>query len=67
MHYPPFNSYEELEFSYINLMKKYNVNKCIYGHLHGESAHKETIEKIIDNIEFKLVSCDYTDFNLIKL
>ena len=67
MHYPPFNNYEENNLSYINTIKKYNVTKCIYGHLHGEVAQKEAKEGIIDKIEFKLVSCDYTGFKLFKI
>ena len=67
MHYPPFNDYEELEFSYIDTMKKYNVTKCIYGHLHGEESQKKAREGIIQDIDFKLVSCDYTKFDLIKI
>lgn len=67
MHYPPFNHYEELDCSYIDTMKKYNVKKCVYGHLHGEESHKSAKEGIINDIDFKLVSCDYTDFDLIKI
>ena len=67
MHYPPFVNYDEKVFSYIETMKKYNVTKCIYGHLHGEQSHKEAKEGIVDNIDFKLVSCDYTGFDLIKI
>ena len=67
MHYPPFNSYEELDLSYINTMKKYNVTTCIYGHLHGEKAHSEVKEGIIQGIDFKMVSCDYTGFDLVEL
>ena len=66
MHYPPFSSYEELELNYIKTMKKYNVSTCIYGHLHGEMAQKEAKEGKISEIDFKLVSCDYTDFNLVR-
>lgn len=36
MHYPPFNNYEQIDMSFINTMKNYNVKTCIYGHLHGE-------------------------------
>jgi len=64
MHYPPFVKYDETVFSYIDTMKKYNVTKCIYGHLHGEKSHKEAKEGIINGIDFKLVSCDYTEFDL---
>ncbi len=67
MHYPPFNKYEELDFNYINIMKKYNVSQCIYGHLHGDTSQKEAIEGKIDNIEFKLVSSDYLGFSLLKI
>ena len=48
-------------------MKKYNVKTCIYGHLHGESSHKEAKEGLINGIKFKLVSCDYTDFELVEI
>lgn len=67
MHYPPFSSYEELEMNYIKTMKKYNVSTCIYGHLHGETAQKEAKEGKINDIDFKLVSCDHTKFDLIKI
>lgn len=67
MHYPPFNNQEDIEMNYIQTMNKYNVTKCIYGHLHGPMAHKDVIEGIIKGIDFKMVSCDYTEFNLIKI
>ena len=65
-HYPPFNTTKNEELSYINMMKKYNVEKCIYGHLHGNS-HKDAIQGNIEGIDFKLVSSDYTDFTLEKI
>ena len=66
MHYPPTNDTLMENSEFIQIMKKYNVKKCVYGHLHGE-AHKEAIEGYIDRIEIKLVSCDYTEFKLISL
>lgn len=66
MHYPPTNNELKENSEFIQIMKRYNVKKCIYGHLHGE-AHKEAIEGNIVGIEIKLVSCDYTDFKLILL
>ena len=47
-------------------MKKYNVKTCIYGHLHGE-AGKEAKQGEIDEINFKLVSCDQVKFELQKI
>lgn len=65
LHYPPINeNCNNSEF--IKMMKKYNVKKCIYGHLHGEK-HSEAIQGMLDGILLKLVSCDYTNFNLILL
>lgn len=66
MHYPPFNSYEEADMNFIKTMKDFNVKKCIYGHIHGESQ-KEAKQGIIDGIEIKMVSSDYLDFDLIKI
>lgn len=66
MHYPPTNENLMEKSEFIQLMKKYNVKKCIYGHLHSE-AHKEAIEGIVNGIEIKLVSCDYTNFKLVLL
>lgn len=67
MHYPPFNSYEEESMNFIKTMKKYNIKKCFYGHIHGSSAHKDTKQGLINGIDFRLVSADYTDFKLVKI
>lgn len=67
MHYPPIikeDNYNTKKI--IDIMKKYNVKKCLYGHLHGKS-HDEAVEGIIENIEFKLVSADYLNFKLKKV
>ena len=66
MHYPPFNSYDETEFNFIKTMKEFNVKKCIYGHIHGESQ-KEAKQGIIDGIDIKMVSSDYLNFDLLKI
>lgn len=69
MHYPPITkakmiSEEEMEF--VELMKKYNVKRCYYGHLHGASIN-DAVEGNIEGIEFKLVSADGLDFKLLKI
>lgn len=64
MHYPPITKgmLENKESSkYLELMKKYNITECIYGHLHG-STHLEAVEGKIDGINLKLVSSDYLKF-----
>ena len=69
MHYPPITKNKILsedEMKFIELMKKYNVKRCYYGHLHGDSIH-DAIEGKIQGIELKLVSADGLDFKLIKI
>ena len=67
LHYPPFfkNQVPE-EIDFIQTMKKFNIQKCFYGHLHGE-AHKEARNGKFDGIEFELISSDYLNFKLVKI
>ena len=64
MHYPPLKQDEISDF--VRIMEEYKVKKCLYGHLHGP-AHRYIVEKKIDDIEYIMISCDYTDFKLIKI
>lgn len=69
MHYPPITKAKILsddEMKFVEIMKKYNVKKCFYGHLHGISI-QEAVEGNIDGIEFKLTSADGLDFKLLKI
>ena len=69
MHYPPISKNlinNEYEQKIINILKEYNVKKCLYGHLHG-TAHKDAINGERENIKFSLVSADYLDFKLLKI
>ncbi|MCR2045211.1 metallophosphoesterase [Anaerosalibacter massiliensis] len=65
LHYPPFNL-DSSPNEFVNLMREYDVDICIYGHLHSE-GHKYVVEDIIENIEFLCVSSDYIDFNPFKI
>ena len=64
MHYPPTTKNGEMNF--INIMKKYNIKKCLYGHLHSQSI-KDAVEGKVEGIELKLVSSDGVDFKLQKI
>ena len=69
MHYPPVTQSllsNNGESEFIDLMKKYNIKRCYYGHLHGQ-AHKDAIEGNVEGIELNLISADYLDFDLLKL
>ena len=69
MHYPPIaksliDNKEKIMF--IELMNKYNIKKCFYGHLHGESQN-DAIEGEYKGINLKLISADYLNFELYKI
>ena len=71
IHYPPISRLKmKNEYTYdsefLDVLKKYNIKKCYYGHLHGNS-HKEAVEGIVDKIEFYLISGDYLGFKLKKI
>ena len=69
MHYPPITKAKielEQEAKFVELMKKYNVKRCYYGHLHGASIN-DAVQGEIEGIQFKLVSADGLDFKLEKI
>ena len=69
MHYPPITNlqiYENQTNEFIEILRKYNVKKCYYAHLHGNSIKEAVIGKYFD-IEFNLVSADGIDFKLMKI
>ena len=60
LHYPPrYKGYECREI--LELLERYQVRRCFYGHLHGGS-HKLALEGQWDGVEFRLVSADYRSF-----
>ena len=66
LHYPPTNEkFEESEF--IKVIKEFNVEKVIYGHLHGPVLYGTLFVGNIDGVEYILTSADYLDFNPIKI
>lgn len=60
LHYPPrYKGYECREI--LELLDRYQVRRCFYGHLHGAS-HKLAMEGLWDGVEYRLVSADYRNF-----
>ena len=64
-HYPPLFSAEEHTL-FTDLLEKYNVSHCVYGHIHGEN-HISVYEGQRTGINYKLVSCDTQQFQLYKI
>lgn len=60
LHYPPkYKGYECGEI--LQLLQRYHVRRCFYGHLHGAS-HRLALEGLWDGVEYRLVSADYLQF-----
>ena len=59
LHYPPVFGGQVCE-EIFSVLKKYDIKKVYYGHVHG--AGKAGIVNEYDGIMLKLVSCDSIDF-----
>ncbi len=65
LHYPPIYG-DEYNYEILNIMYKYNIKKCYYGHLHGKS-HKYAICGERDGIDFRLISGDFVQFCPVRI
>ncbi|HXW52894.1 MAG TPA: metallophosphoesterase [Myxococcota bacterium] len=61
IHYPPFTVKQE-NTGFADLLEKYKVRICVYGHLHGESSFKYAFEGERNGIVYMMLSCDYLKF-----
>lgn len=65
LHYPPcYQGYACKEI--MELLERYRVRACYYGHLHGGS-HRLAVEGKYGAVEYYLVSADYLDFRPKKI
>lgn len=60
LHYPPvYHGYRCQEI--VDMLERYSVTRCYYGHLHGGS-HRFAVTGVQGNVEYQLVSADYLRF-----
>ncbi len=65
LHYPPlYQGYECPEI--LELLQRYGVRRCFYGHLHGPS-HKLATEGIWDGVDYALLAADFINFRPQKI
>lgn len=64
-HFPPILK-DYRENAMVDFLKKHNIKKCIFGHIHS-SGVKNVFEGEIDGTEYMLVSCDYREFMPVKI
>lgn len=65
LHYPPrYQGYTCREI--MELLERYHVRTCYYGHLHGGS-HRLAIEGEKNGVEYRLVAADYVRFQPVRI
>lgn len=66
MHYPPILKDRQVNTVFTEIMEKYNVKKCFYGHLHANGINN-AFEGNNNNVIFSLISADYLKFMPLKI
>lgn len=61
MHYPPIFA-SNFNYDILEILYRYNIKDCYYGHIHGRSAHELCVTNTYDDINFHLISGDYLQF-----
>ncbi len=65
LHYPPkYRGYECREI--LDILARYGVKECYYGHLHG-SSHRLAVQGDGMGLNLHMVSADYLDFRPLKI
>lgn len=60
LHYPPVMQTGKCE-EIFEVLKKHNIKRCYYGHLHGEST-KRSVSETVDGVKLSLISADFLSF-----
>ena len=59
LHFPPIWS-DFVCQPIIDLLKKHNIKRCYFGHIHGNYSQPDAF--VYENIKFSLISADFLDF-----
>ena len=60
LHYPPVMQSQSCK-EIFDVLKKHDIKRCYYGHLHGEST-RHSVNETVDGIKFSLISADFLSF-----
>ena len=66
LHYPPFYRPEETS-PFRELLEKYQVPLCAFGHIHGAEAWQNVFQGELNGTTYRLVSCDSHQFKPVLL
>lgn len=61
LHYPPVFS-GQVQESFLEIMHKYGITRCYYGHIHG-AGHRYAVQGDYHGIQLRMISADYIGFN----
>ena len=61
LHYPPIFA-TNFNYDILEILYRYKIKDCYYGHIHGHSAHDLCVKNTYDDVNFHLVSGDYLQF-----
>ncbi len=65
LHYPPLYG-SSYNYDILDVLYKYGIKKCWYGHLHGPSI-KYAVNGERDGVDFRLISGDFLQFRPEKI
>ena len=60
LHYPPVY-HDQVCVEIMDVLKKYGISRCYYGHIHGNGARYAAIGEF-EGVQLQLIACDYTGF-----
>ena len=61
LHYPPIFA-TNFNNDILEILYRYKIKDCYYGHIHGRSAHDLCVKNTYDDINFHLIAGDYLQF-----
>lgn len=61
LHYPPIFA-TNFNYEILEILYRYKIRDCYYGHIHGRSAHELCVKNTYDDVNFHLISGDYLQF-----
>lgn len=66
LHYPPVDKDGVVDPGFADVMQRYGISLCLYGHLHSHAA-AGAFNGVVGGTEYRLVSSDYMNFIPYKL
>jgi hypothetical protein len=61
LHFPPATA-DGAATPCTDLLERFGVRLCVFGHLHGAAAHRTAIEGEHRGVRYALIACDHLEF-----